>query len=546
MSTPRQKIAESASERKITEAERRINEHHDFFEEVVGWMKSADDSNAAQKCLPYYDFETYTSTLRLGSKLFHESMLGKTIHENLLSYIVGTGHSYEVEKVTPDGDKEDEITKRAQRAIDEMMTVYEWADLQEEFYNRWFRSGDTVRIVEPYYGIVQFAYTEPHRLGPPDTKQQQNAPFGIEYEGGNVNRPMRYYIYGDDGKASPVERVGSNRIVLHGKRGVDRNDPRGIPLLWLAYCPAREIDELESALSKIMANVSEHSVVYDYNPDVTNASVTRVADGSTRARRKSSQEGKLAANAGGTHHARDYKVLLNGATVNGDDWVRVLQAKRRAVGTIAGLPEFIVTGDADSGTRNTLFVAEAPFTRRVSREARRGAAHEIEVLYAAIAQAFGRFGDEQWMTQFRANYRIKVKYALAESQDKAAETARILAALDKEVISPQIASRMLGEDYEQVQADWDSHLERREQRREQLGSFVALASDDIRVRSEIAQTLIGRGIDPSSALEYVGLDPTEHATLVVPRLPAPTPPTGTPDDQRGGQRQPANDPANAA
>ena len=512
-----------------TEALRRIEEHEHYYREVVGWMSTGADDTAAEKALPYYDFETFRATLRLGSRLFHESMLGKTIHENLLSYLVGTGHSYSVERVQTDsdGNKEDATTIEAQKALDAFMSFYEWPNLQEEFYNRWFRSGDLIRIVQPLGRTVEFAYVEPFHLTPPDTgRRAQAAPFGIEYRNGNVNLPIRYWIVDANGKPKPVDRVTRSQIVSHGKRGVDHNDPRGIPLLWLAYCPAREIDELDRALSKIMAATSEHAVVYDYNPDVSNAAITLVADGATTHARTAAANGKLASNPGGAHHARDYKVLLNGATVNGADWVNVLQAKRRTVGVIASIPEFIVTGDAETGSRNTLFMAEAPFTRRISREARRGSAHEVEVLYHAIASWNGKFGDEAWLLEFKSQYRIVAKFALAESQDKAAETSRIMNLLERRVISPQVAARMIGEDYEQVQADWDAHLEREEQRRESIGSFVALDAEDIRVRAEIAQTLIGRGIDPAQALTYVGLDPVEHATLIVPRLPAP--PTGPP------------------
>lgn len=508
-----------------TEAMRRIEEHEQYYREVTGWMSSSVNEAAAEKALPYYDFETYRQTIRLGSRLFHESMLGRTIHENLLSYLVGTGHSYTVERTQTDsdGNKEDATTITANKAIEEFLSFYEWPDMQEEFYNRWFRSGDTIRIVQPLGRIVEFAYVEPFNLAPPDNRKVEIAPFGIEYRNGNVNIPIRYYIVDASGKPKPVDRVTRSQIVSHGKRGVDRNDPRGIPLLWLAYCPAREIDELDRALSKILAATSEHAVVYDYNPDVTNAAITRVADGATANARAAASKGRMTNNPGGAVHARDFKVLLNGAGVNGSDWVEVLQAKRRTVGVLAGLPEFIITGDAETGSRNTLFVAEAPFTRRISREARRGSAHEVEVLYQAIASYFGKFGDEAWLLDFKSKYRIVAKFALAESQDKAAETARIMNLLERKVISPQVAARMIGEDYEQVQADWDAHMEREEQRRESIGAFVALDAEDIRVRAEVAQTLIGRGIDPAEALTYVGLDPNEHATLVVPRLPAPVP-----------------------
>lgn len=513
-----------------SEAVRRIEDHEAYYREVTGWMSSSVNEAAAEKALPYYDFDSYRQTIRLGSRLFHESMLGRTIHENLLSYLVGTGHSYSVERLDTDadGNKEDATTALAMKAIDEFLSFYEWPDMQEEFYNRWFRSGDTIRIVQPLGRTVEFAYVEPFNLAPPDNRKAETAPFGIEYRNGNVNSPVRYYLVDATGKPKAVDRITRSQVVSHGKRGVDRNDPRGIPLLWLAYCPAREIDELDRALSKILAATSEHAVVYDYNPDVTNAAITRVADGATVNARTAAAKGRMANNPGGAVHARDYKVVLNGAGVNGSDWVEVLQGKRRTIGVLAGLPEFIVTGDAETGSRNTLFVAEAPFTRRISREARRGSAHEVEVLYHAIASSFGKFGDEAWLLQFKSNYRIVAKFALAESQDKAAETARIMNLLDKKVISPQVAARMIGEDYDQVQADWDAHLEREEQRRESIGSFVALDAEDIRVRAEVAQTLIGRGIDPAQALTYVGLDPVEHATLVVPRLPAPAPVPGDP------------------
>lgn len=513
--------------RAISEAEAAIREHYDFWEEVTGWMRTSENDDVLNKALPYYDIHSLRGTQRLGARLFHESMLGKVIHENLVSYIVGEGHQYTVKPV---GDKdEDEITIRAQSAVDLFLSRYEWPDHQEEFINRWFRTGDTFRIIEPSGGTVDFAYIESHNVRPPETSRgQDKAPFGIEYDGGNVNREKTFYVSTDGASPKPVAKWGRRQVLSHGKRGVDRNDPRGVPLLWVAYCPCREIDELDRALSRVMAQVSEHAVEYNFLPGTSTSAISQVTQAKTAERTAATESGQLAGNAGGIHLSKDHSVVMHGVGINGADWIEVLHSKMRRVGVLAQIPEFILTGDAETGSRNTLFVAEAPFTRRISREARRASRHEIEILYHAIAASFGKFGDQEWMDDFKSRYVIDVEIPIPESQDKAAETNRVLSAMDRQIISPQIATQLQGYDYDAVQRDWDEHIQRQEERRESFGSFLSLQVEEIRVRAEVAQGLIARGVDPNQALEYVGLDPTEHGGLL--SLPANEPAQPTEPD----------------
>jgi hypothetical protein len=500
------------------ECQQRIAEHYDYYhQEVFGWTSSTNNVNAYEKALPYYDWHTLAATQRLGAKLFHESMLATVIHQNLLSYIVGTGHTYEV-KALPGANVAENQIKKYQAAIDRMMMLHDWPERQEEYFNRRFRTGDIFRAVEPWRGVVDFAFIESHNVRKPDVASSvEKAPFGIEYEANDVNRPKTFYVL-DSGRISPVPAKAANKIVLHGKRGVDRNDPRGVPLLWNAYCPTREVDELDRALSKIMAALADHAVVYQYPSGTTNAAIVATAEGATAKARKNAAAGKLG-NPGGAHHARDHEVMLNGVQLDGASWVEILHSKMRRVGVIAALPEFIVTGDAETGSRNTLFVAEAPFTRRISREAKAGAEHEIEVLYHAIAVAENRFGNVEWMNGLRENVYIDVEFPIAESQDKAAETNRVLRMLETETVSPQRACQMLGHDYEEIQAEWETHLNRIAQRRESVGPILAMDAESIRVRAEVAQNLINAGYEPSEALEYVGLDPIESLPLV--QMPAP-------------------------
>jgi hypothetical protein len=311
-----------------------------------------------------------------------------------------------------------------------------------------------------------------------------------------------------------VEAWSPDEVIVHGKRGVDANDPRGLPLLWRAYCPIRQIDILDDALTQVMVTVADHSCVYEYDAIVDNRAIRAVADGVSQARLDKLKSGDATRDSGGVHHAKAHKVVLNGAAVDAQQWWHAIQAKIRRVGSLAGLPEFIITGDADTGSRNTLFSAEGPFTRRVAREARRSSQVEIMLLYHAIAHELGRFGDPVAFDEIRIRFNIEARIPIAETKDKSADSARVLNEMRERVISPQMACADLGREYEAVMAEWEEHEARLQQGRESLGQYVGYSADELERRIRAAVALVNAGFDPEESMMRLGLDPVEYGKLM--------------------------------
>lgn len=488
----------------------RIDEHYNEWSRF-SFVTSGQYGNVQErKHLPYRDIQELNNVQYLGARLFHESVLGRTIHENLLSYVVGTGHSYTV-KAQPNANPSESDIKRAQAVVDAMLTYHDWPCVQEETYNRRFRSGDNIDRLVPIGGIVDVIRIEPHEL-----QAERDAPFGVKYQDGDVRNPETFFVAtGNNAKAKPEKAWDRQSVICHGKRGVDLNDPRGVPLLFPAYCPTRTIDELFHGLGKVLGSVFDHIVVYNHLSTSTNQKIAQVAYGLSSAREEQANKGQFG-NPGGITHARDYTVELHGDALNAQAIVQAFSALTRRIGVLTGLPEFIITGDADTGSRNSLLSAEGPTTRRIAREASSGARYEIKILYHAIAATFGKFGDPKYFDQLRQTFLIEAKPPLAESQDKAAETRRILDAMRERVYSPQHACQLLGVNHEQILTEWEQWEERLAKGREALGRIIAVKPEDVEKMAAAASAMIAAGVDPTEALTKVGLDPVEHIELVKP------------------------------
>lgn len=481
-----------------------IREHYDEWNRLgFGQYGNLQE----RKHLPYRDIQSLNNAQYLGARLFHESVLGRSIHENLLSYIVGTGHTYKV-KAQPGANPSESDLKRAQTAIDAMLTYHDWPSMQEETYNRRFRTGDNLDRLVPLEGIVDIIRIEPHQL-----QADSGAPFGIKYRDNDVRVPELFIIIDDNGKPKPEQAWSSKSVIELGKRGVDANDPRGAPILLPAYCEARAIDELFKGFGNVIASVFDHIVVYNYAEAAASKKIQAVAGGINDARKAQAERGKLG-NPGGVTHAKDYTVELHGDALNAQSIVQAFNALARRVGVLTGLPEFIITGDADTGSRNSLLSAEGPTTRRVAREASSGARYETRLLYHAICAAFSKFGDPVAYDLVRRNFHIEAKPPLAESQDKSAETQRIMAAMRERLYSPQHACQLLGVNHEQMLSEWEQWEERLAKGRESMGRIVGMKPEDLEKVVNAAVAMINAGVDPKEALTKVGLDPIEHVELV--------------------------------
>lgn len=494
----------------------RCQRHWDYYEETVGWFVHGAGNANIEKQLPYHDIDSLKSTQKLGARLFHESLTAKAIHENLLSYIVGTGHTYKVAPKVGKTFGETEL-KKCQDAIDAMLTFHEWPELQEEFYNRWFRTGETFQLHEPTRNFIDLRWIEPHNVNPPEQPSElEKAKFGIEYQNDNVRRPIAYYITSTSESNPRTRRTlaqTGKAGIMHCKRGVDRNDPRGIPLLWAAYCPCREIDEIDHALTQVALSIAENAVEYRYQSGVRRRTLEAIAGQIDDTKDERRLKGKTN-NAGSVVHARDFQIELHGINLDARNWVEMISAKSRRISAIAGIPEFIITGDADTGSRNSLISAVGPLTRRMSREAAKGARCEMELLYMACSVALGRYGDEDWLRGFKDTVQITANIPRPDDQDPEANARRVIREMDASIQSPQGACAELGRSYEAVMTQIEEHRTRQGETSARVNWAVAYSPEELKSKMEIIKLAVGAGAKPEQALEACNLDPIEFEKLV--------------------------------
>ena len=495
--------------------------NQDYFNEVMGWYTRGGFEAFQNKNLPYHDMESLLNTQGLGSRLFHHSLTAKAIHENLISYIVGTGHRYKV-NVRGGESVDDSVIKRVRKVIDRMMQRHEWLDVQEEFYNRWFRTGETLRQFEPSSGILDFQWIEPHFLVPPDKNPTDIAPFGIEYEKvngqSNVRVPKFYHVRESETR---ISRLPADRI-QHCKRGVDRNDPRGVPLLWAGFCPCKDIDEIHQALSHVAASIAEHAVVYNYEKSVMRRSVEAIA-GNIDAHRETRRKQGKNIDAGAITHARDFEVQVNAIQLNATQWIEMLNAKARWVSVTSGIPEFIITGDADTGSRNSLINATDPLVRRILREASKGSRCEIDLLFEACSVEFNTFGDRRWLSEFKQTIDITPDIPRPDTQEPEANSRRVIAEIAAGLQSPQGGCAELGRSYNGVIAELEEHQRLTQERSETMGMSIVYSPEQMKLKAEAASALLMVGYSPEQALEAVSLDPIEHRQLLSMVPPATRP-----------------------
>lgn len=490
---------------------RRLTENflkiQDYFFEVSGFQYGmiGQKNDADYKGLPYHDIQSLLKIQTLGNELFKSSLTAKNIHENLISYIVGKGHTYEVLPVDEKADKKGDTFKKAQAAIDRVTNDLCWPVVQEEFYNRWFRTGETFQYVEG----DEFAFIEPHLVYPPRGGKERK--FGIEFEDGRFNRPSRYWVKPTYSEKAEPEQAD---VIIHSKRGVDRNDPRGVPLLWAAYCPCNEIDELEYALTYLLVAVAENAVSYDYDDSrVDGGTVRKIAEGAAARKEQVKLEGKPN-DAGRAVQAHRFKVEINAGGIDANAFIEAKNSKARRISGIAGIPEFIITGDADTGSRNSLFAAEGPLVRRTAREAQRGSKQEMEFLYRVAAQALGYRANQEGVNKAKKILQIRAKVPIVESEDKKTTAERHDMQLANRTKSPQMVIRENGDDPEEVVKEWAEWEDTLAKMRETHGDTVFMDAAELETRIRAARTLKDAGWDPDEAMEKVGLDPIEHRAMV--------------------------------
>lgn len=404
-------------------------------------------------------------------RLYHENEFATGVIETRISYIVGTGHVYDVEPKDEDDELSDADKAAAMAVIDEFIKINKWQARQQESCRRCDRDGEAFLrrfivtadnkpgaegVEEKPHRVVKIRFVEPGQVRTP-TEQANNpaATFGILTDPDDVETVLGYYVDGELVEA---------REIQHRKRNVDGNVKRGLPLLYQSKYNLPRAEkvvrnaaatvEIQAAVGMVRKHAAaSQNAVQDFVAGKASASLQqRTPNGQVKTRNFQQFQPGTIIDVPGTTEYEFPAMGLDPSKPAG-----TVQMILRAVGSRTGLPEFMVSADASNANYASTLVAEGPAVKAFQREqwTMIGEDEEIfdEVLRVAVED--GR------LTQELVD-RIKVcaepPNVISRDELQGAQKNQILVTMG--VKSPQTVALEENLDYDREQANIEEHAER--------------------------------------------------------------------------------------
>lgn len=246
----------------------------------------------------------------------------------------------------------------------------------------------------------------------------------------------------------------------HAKYGVDGNDPRGLPMLWVAKQALRRISELSNAIHELailqtsigLIVTSEHaagSITQKINSMVTKVQGALYDETSGRPK-----PGNTIAVAGGEQFE------FPAPKVDIDNLMSGIRKDQRFLGNLVAMPDWMVSGDTSVANFSSSVTSEGPFAKRMKREQKRASTHDVEILWKVVGIIRFRDMDDD---------------ARAEAVRSLRKRVRI------DAVGPPISERMIRELVEGLKGMLSMGVESRR------GAAAKLGNDLDRVVQELEQ-----------------------------------------------------------
>ena len=304
-------------------------------------------------------------------------------HENRISYIVGSGHSYRV--MARKGLAVDELLLRdVQAVLDDFVRLNKWHRRQQEIVHRKDRDGECfLRFFLAEDGIPRVRFVEPDQVAAPaDKAGDPAASFGVQTEAADVETVLGYWIDGRFIDAGEIQ---------HRKANVDANVKRGLPLFYPVRKNLRRaekllrnmsvVSEIQSAIAIIRKHRSATSAgLEQFVASQADFSATGQTTGKTSHFRRFAPGTILDALAG-----TEYEFPAAG--IDAGRYVTVLQAELRAIASRLVMPEFMLSSDASNANYSSTMVAKGPAVKMFERLQHEMLEDDREVMRRAIAHA---------------------------------------------------------------------------------------------------------------------------------------------------------------
>ncbi|HEY4759681.1 MAG TPA: phage portal protein [Thermoguttaceae bacterium] len=304
-------------------------------------------------------------------------------HENRISYIVGSGHTYRA--VGKKGQNPPEsILHEVQALLDEFVSINHWHKRQQEIVHRKDRDGECfLRFFPASDGTIRLRFVEPDQVAvPADRAGDPAASFGVQTDPSDVETAIGYWI---DGRLTDAAEI------QHRKANVDANVKRGLPLFYPVRKNLRRaekllrnmsvVSEIQSAIAIIRKHNAATSVgLEQFVANQSDLNVTSQATGRTSHFRRFAPGTILDALAGVEYE-------FPAAGIDASHYVVVLQAELRAIASRLVMPEFMLSSDASNANYSSTMVAEGPAVKMFERLQHDMLEDDLEVMRRMVLHA---------------------------------------------------------------------------------------------------------------------------------------------------------------
>jgi len=304
-------------------------------------------------------------------------------HENRISYIVGSGHTYRVAARSGQAAPE-QLLRRAQAVLDDFTRQSKWHKRQQEIVRRRDRDGECfLRFFAAPDGTTQVRFVEPGQVATPAERAgDPAASFGIQTDPRDVETVVAYYVDGRPVAAAEIQ---------HRKANVDANVKRGLPLFFPVLKNLRRAEKLLRNMSVVAEIQSAIAIIRKHRAATAagleqfvqgqaDLSVTSPATGRTSHFKRYAPGTVLDAIAG-----TDYEFPAAG--IDASRYVTVLQAELRAIASRLVMPEFMLSSDASNANYSSTLVAEGPAVKMFDRLQHDMIEDDLEVMWRVVASA---------------------------------------------------------------------------------------------------------------------------------------------------------------
>lgn len=378
--------------------------------------------------------------------LARQSAYAKNGHENRISYVVGTGHTYQA--IARHGRRVDEACLSAvQTYLDAWCEANQWRKRQQEIMRRLDRDGEAfVRLFPRADGMLLIRFVEPCQVATPASQAHDpSAAMGVLCDAQDAERVLGYYVDG--------ELVDADQI-QHRKANVDLNVRRGSPLFWPVLTTLGQVQKVRRNMA--YGSSLQTSVAYV-------KSVVGGTSGTVTALRAAAADDAPSAALGPrgetleTH--RPGRILTKTSNLSYDfpwssvrysQYVEVIQDSLREVASLLVMPEFMLTSDASNANYSSTLVAEGPAVKMFERLQADLAQDDLWLLRRALAHAVAC---GVLPPRIESDVEIQVGKPSVRSRDALAEVRADQVLFQSRILSAQTFAARQGLDYRQEQAN---------------------------------------------------------------------------------------------